>query len=78
MSVKIEQTPRELVRKNRQNFMCAQVASISLPDFVAASEVYVSEEPVVLPLQKCVRDHRQEQLPYINYVTAILLMMLLI
>ena len=24
-----------------------------------ASEVYVSEEDVVLPLQKCVHDHRQ-------------------
>ena len=47
-------------------------------DGPAVSEVYVSEEAVVLPLQKCVRDHRQEQLPYIIYVTAILLMMLLI
>jgi hypothetical protein len=33
MSVKLEQKPRELVRKNRQNFICAQVTSIALPDF---------------------------------------------
>ncbi len=43
-------------------------------DVPAASEVYVIEEAVVLPLQKCVCDHRQEQMPYISYVTAILLM----
>jgi purine nucleoside phosphorylase len=43
-------------------------------DGPAASEVYVSGEAVVLPLQKCVHDHRQEQMPYISYVTAMLLM----
>ena len=45
-------------------------------DGPAASEVYMSEEAVVLPLQKFVRDHHQEQLPYIDYVTAILLLIL--
>ena len=29
----------------------------------AASEVLMSEEAVVRPLQKCLQDHRQEQLP---------------
>ncbi len=33
MSVKNEQKPRKLVRQNRENFIRAQLASISLPDF---------------------------------------------
>ncbi len=34
----------------------------------------MSKEAVVLPLQKCVHDHSQEQMLYISHVTAILLM----
>ena len=39
-------------------------------DGPAALEVFVSEEAVALPLQKCVQDHRQEQLPYISELKA--------
>jgi hypothetical protein len=40
-------------------------------DGPAASEVYVSEEAVIRPLQKCVHDHRLEQLPYTILATSI-------
>jgi hypothetical protein len=44
----------------------------------AALEVFVSEEAVALPLQKCVQDHRQEQLPYISELKAISLVEIIV
>ena len=46
MSVKLEQKPRNLVRQNRKNFIRAQVASISLPDFAVIKGI---ESPKLPP-----------------------------
>ena len=46
MSVKLEQKPRELVRQNRENFIRAQVASVSLPDFAVIKGI---ESPMLTP-----------------------------
>ena len=40
-------------------------------DGPAGLEEFVSEEAVALPLQKSVKDHRREQLPYISDLKAI-------
>ena len=47
-------------------------------DGPAALEEFVSEEAVALPLQKSVKDHRREQLPYISDLKAISLIEIII
>jgi hypothetical protein len=54
MSVILEQKPRELVRQNRENFVRAQLASISLPDFAVIKGI---ESPTLPPSSdQCVHD----------------------
>ncbi len=47
-------------------------------DGPAALEVFVSEEAVAPPLQKCVQDHRQEQMPYVSELKAISLVEIIV
>ena len=54
MSVKLEQKPCKLIRQNRENVICAQLASISVPDFAVIKGI---ESSILTPAaQQCVPD----------------------
>ena len=54
MSVKLEQKPCKLVRQNRENFIRAQLASISLLDFAIIKGI---ESSILTPAShQCVHD----------------------
>ena len=64
MSVKLEQKPRKLVRQNREEFIRAQGASISLPDFAVIKGI---KSPMLAPSA-----HQR-----VHYVTTYLLLIAL-
>jgi hypothetical protein len=54
MSVKLEQKPCKLIRQNRENVICAQLASISMPDFAVIKGI---ESSILTPTaHQCVHD----------------------